>query len=181
LVEAERLTRRWLEDCVLALELCPFAAPVVKDRSLRIAVSREADAPGQLRDFLGELDRLQGAGETEISTTLLVFERGPGDFDAFLGLLEQARALLEEAGLDGLVQLASFHPRYLFDGEPVDALSHYTNRSPLPVLHLLRESVLTRVLSQYPDPEAIPRRNISRLEDIGREAVEKLWGSFLDS
>jgi hypothetical protein len=173
--DAEQLTRRWLKDCVLALELCPFAAPVVKDASLRIAVSRGEHVEEQLRDFLQELDRLQGSGEADISTTLLVFERGLQDFGEFLDFIQQAQDLLDKAGLSGLVQLASFHPRYRFEGEPADALSNYTNRSPLPVLHLLRESVLTRVLAQYPDPEAIPYRNISRLEAMGREAVEKLW------
>jgi len=175
LTEAEQLTRRWLQECVLALELCPFAAPVIRDSSLRIAVSAGETLEQQLRDFLLELDLLQGCDESKISTTLLVFDPGPEDFETFLDLLEQAQGLLDAAGLEGLVQLASFHPHYRFAGEPADALSNFTNRSPRPVLHLLRESMLTRVLAQYPDAEDIPHRNIARLEAMGREAVEKLW------
>jgi len=175
LLDAEQLTRRWLRECVLALELCPFAAPVLKDESLRIAVSAATTAEQQLQDFLVELDLLQGCDERDISTTLLVFDAGPQDFAEFLQLLAQAEGLLQQAGLSGLVQLASFHPHYRFAGEPANSLSHYTNRSPRPMLHLLRESMLTRVLAAYPDPAAIPRRNIARLESMGREAVENLW------
>jgi hypothetical protein len=175
LADAEQLIRRWLHDCVLALELCPFAAPVIKDQSLRIAISEATTAEPQLRDLLAELDLLQSSDEAEISTTLLVFAAGLDDFEEFLDLLEQGQALLEDSGLAGLVQLASFHPHYCFEGEPAAALSNYTSRSPLPVLHLLRESQLTRVLEQYPDPAAIPQRNIARLDAMGREAIEALW------
>ncbi len=176
--QAEQLTRRWLTDCVLALELCPFAGPVVADSSLRVAVSSAADREQQVQDFLLELDRLQGSSEAEISTTLLVFDTGCRDFHAFLDLLDEANALLETAGLAGLVQLASFHPRYRFEGEPDDALSHYTNRSPFPTLHLLREAMVTRVLASYPDPAAIPVRNIARLESLGIEGVRELWADY---
>ncbi|MCZ6828761.1 MAG: DUF1415 domain-containing protein [Gammaproteobacteria bacterium] len=176
MTDVEQLTRRWLQECVLALELCPFAAPVLKDDSLRIAVSVAATPELQLQDFLIELDLLQGCDEGKISTTLLVYAEGLQDFAEFLELLELAQALLEQAGLAGVVQLASFHPQYRFEGEPAAALSHFTNRSPRPMLHLLRESMLTRVLAQYPDPAAIPRRNIARLEAMGREAVASLWG-----
>jgi hypothetical protein len=175
LADPEQLIRRWLRDCVLALELCPFAAPVIGDGSLRIAVCGATTREQQLRDLLAELDLLQRSDEAEIATTLLVFDAGLDDFEEFLDLLEQAQDLLEDCGLAGLVQLASFHPHYRFEGEPAAALSNYTNRSPLPVLHLLRESQLTRVLDRYPDPAAIVQRNIARLDDMGRAAVEALW------
>lgn len=175
------LVERWLHDCVLALELCPFAAPVLREDSLRIAVSDAAEFSGQLRDFLAELDFLQTSAESEVSTSLLVFTRGPEDFDQFLQLIASAGDLVEEAGLSELVQLAHFHPHYQFANEPTGALSHFSNRSPLPVIHLLRESMMTRVLSSYPDPAVIPRRNVARLEAMGREQVEQLWqGLWVD-
>jgi hypothetical protein len=173
--EAEARTRRWLSDCVLALELCPFAAPVVADNSLRVVVSRELSPEQQLRDFLRELDLLQSSEETDISTTLLVLARGPEEFDEFLGLQEQAQGLLEQAGLEGLVQVVGFHPDYRFEGEAPESPSHFTNRSPYPTFHLIREAMLTRVLASFPDPAAIPERNIERLEELGREAVVRLW------
>ena len=133
---------------------------------------------GWLQGFLEELDHLQRSPEREISTTLLVLERGPEDFDDFLSLVDNANDLLDEAGLRGHVQLAHFHPRYRFAAEPAEALSHYTNRSPLPTLHLLRESTLSRVLANYPAPEAIPARNIARLEALGRDRVRALWSAL---
>ncbi len=176
---ARGLVQRWLHDCVLALELCPFAAPVVRDGSLRIAISDALEPPAQLRDFLLELDRLQNSSEQEISTTLLAFSRQPQDFDDFLDLVGEAQALLEEAGLEGLVQLAHFHPRYLFANEAPDGLSHFSNRSPLPIIHLIRESMLTRVVEAVPDPSAIPRANMARLEAMGREEVQRRWQALL--
>ncbi len=169
------MVERWLHDCVLALELCPFAAPVVRDGSLRIAISDAVEPAAQLRDFLLELDRLQASSEQKNSTTLLAFSRQLQDFHEFLDLVGEAQALLEEAGLDGLVQLAHFHPSYQFANEAPDGLSHYSNRSPLPIIHLIRESMLTRVTEAVADPAAIPRANIARLEAMGREAVQRRW------
>jgi hypothetical protein len=163
---------------VLALDLCPFAAPVLRDDSLRIAVSDAIGLPAQLEDFLLELDLLQTCSEGEISTTLLVFSQGPEEFDDFLELVAEAESLVEEAGLGGLVQLAQFHPRYQFAGEAADGVSHYSNRSPLPVIHLIRESMMTRVLASYPDPSAIGQRNIEKLEAIGSAALEQRWASL---
>jgi hypothetical protein len=109
---------------------------------------------------------------------LLVFSQGPEEFDDFLELVGEAEALVEEAGLGQLVQLAQFHPRYQFAGEAADGVSHYSNRSPLPVIHLIRESMMTRVLASYPDPSAIGPRNIEKLEAIGRAALEQRWASL---
>jgi hypothetical protein len=175
LSDPEAVTRRWLRDCVLALELCPFAAPVLRDSSLRIAVSKAVEHEEQLRDFLAELDLLQNSPEQTVSTTLLVYPGGPAGFEDFLDLVEDAEDLLERAGLEGVIQLAHFHPRYLFAGEPPEDLSHYTNRSPLPVLHLLRESTVTRALCAYSDPGQIPVRNIETLRSLGREEVRRRW------
>lgn len=179
MADPQQLVERWLQDCVLGLELCPFAAPVVREQSLRIAVSEAAQAEQQLQDFLLELDRLQCASEEEISTSLLVFAQGPADFEEFLDLVDQAQGLLEAAELEGIVQIAHFHPRYLFADEPVDGVTHYTNRSPLPIIHLLREAMLSRVLETFPHAEQIPQRNIERLVNMGRQEIEQRWRSLL--
>jgi hypothetical protein len=173
--QAEALTRRWLRDCVLALDLCPFAAGVVGDGSLRIACS-DALTPQQcLRDFLGELDGILTASSAEISTTLLVYTTAVLEFDDFLDLLDTAQDLLEQAGLEGLFQLASFHPDYRFEGEAEDAASHYTNRSPYPTLHLLREDMMEQLLLGAPDAEQVPLRNIQRLQELGLAEVQRRW------
>ncbi len=179
MIDAEQLTRRWLRDCVLGLELCPFAAPVLRDGSLRVAVSQSGDVQSRLRDFLLELDGLQSSPEQEISTTLLVFECGPWRFAEFLELLEDCQDLLERSGMEGILQLAHFHPDYLFAGEAPESLSHYTNRSPYPTLHLIREAMISRVLENFPSPEDIPRRNIARLESLGESGIAGLWGPLL--
>ena len=160
---------------MLALDLCPFAAPVLRDETLRIAVASARHPAQQLEAFLKELDLLQQADECAISTTLLVYENGPAQFTEFLALVESADAMLDELNLRGIFQIAHFHPDYCFAGEPRTALSHYTNRSPLPTIHLLREAAVTRLVANYPEPETIPQRNIAKLESQGREAVLARW------
>ena len=175
---AAEITRLWLQEWVLALDLCPFAVPVVRDGALRIAESDATDADAQLQAFLVELDLLQSTPETDISTTLLVYSAGPEQFADYLLLLDAAQSALQRAQLTGIVQLASFHPRYQFAGEAPEAGTNFTNRSPFPTLHLLREAMMDRVLASYPDPAAIPRRNIATLESLGDAAVRREWQSL---
>ena len=96
-------------------------------------------------------------------------------FEEYLDFLADAQDLLVCAGLDGQVQLASFHPQYLFAGEDPEAASHYSNRAPYPVIHLLRENMLTRVLAEYPNPDRIPENNIRTLAEIGSEELTRRW------
>ena len=96
-------------------------------------------------------------------------------FEDYLDFLDEAQALVVAAGLEGLVQLASFHPQYQFEGEVPDSPTHYSNRSPYPVLHMLRENMLTRVLEGFPEPEKIPERNIRTLEGLGLSEVQQRW------
>ncbi len=171
----EGQVRAWLEQFVVGLNLCPFARPVLTSPSLRITVSDALD-PAQLRRFfLAELDCLQRRSEAEIATSLLVFSAALGTFDDYLDFLDEARDLLQAAGLEGLVQLASFHPHYLFEGEDPASASHYSNRSPWPLIHLIREDMLERVLQDFPDPEGIPSANIATLEAVGRDELERRW------
>jgi hypothetical protein len=172
---AEAHIRTWLQECVVGLNLCPFARPVLDATRLRIAICNEMRPTALRRAFLRELDLLQRSGEEEIATTLLAFPAALADFHDYLDFIDEAQALLTEAGLDGVVQLASFHPQYLFAGEAVDAASHYSNRAPYPLVHLLREEMLTRVLAEGTDPDEIPARNIATLEGIGAAVLERRW------
>ena len=171
----EQQTRDWLARFVVGLNLCPFARPVLDSPALRIAVCEASESPALRRAFLSELDRLQSSPESDIATTLLVFPSALQDFHEYLDFLAEAQLLLERAGLEGVVQLASFHPDYLFHGEPPEAASHFSNRSPWPTIHLLREDMLSRVLGYYPDADAIPDRNIATLEEIGRDELFRRW------
>lgn len=171
----EQQTRRWLEEFVVGLNLCPFARPLLDSPQLRIATCAAVALPALQHFFLSELDRLQSSTESEIATSLLVFSGALADFDEYLDFLDIAQELLYESGLEGVIQLASFHPEYQFDGEPATAASHFSNRSPWPTIHLIREDMLERVLLDFPDPEGIPGRNIERLETLGREELQSRW------
>jgi len=172
---AQRHIRAWLDEFVVGLNLCPFARPLLDANNLRIAIC-EGSAPQALhRAFLLELDLLQGSTEQEIATTLLAFPHALSDFDDYLAFLDHAQQLLAESGLEGLVQLASFHPQYRFAGEGGDAASHYSNRAPYPLIHLLREDMLSRVLDEFTGPDKIPDRNIETLDAIGMEELERRW------
>ena len=171
----EQHIRRWLDEFVVGLNLCPFARPLLGAENLRIAVCGETGTAAMRRVLLQELDLLQCSTEQDIATTVLGYPLALQDFDDYLGFIEEAQDLLFESGLEGLVQLASFHPDYRFAGEAPDAASHYSNRAPYPIIHLLREDMLTRALEGFPDPERIPQRNVETLTVIGVDDLERRW------
>jgi uncharacterized protein len=171
----ERHIRSWLQDFVVGLNLCPFARPLLGAHNLRIAVCDESDTVAMRQAFLRELDLLQSTAEQEVATTLLAFPHALQDFQDYLHFVATAQQLLQEAGLEGLVQLASFHPHYQFAGEAVDAASQFSNRAPYPLIHLLREEMMSRVLADFAEPERIPVRNIEMLEGIGVDELERRW------
>ncbi|MBY5941670.1 DUF1415 domain-containing protein [Halomonas sp. H33-56] len=162
-------TAAWVEEFVVGLNVCPFAGREVTRGSIRYI---EVDGR-RLEDALVALLEACHHLETtpEVETSLLVFTRGLADFDDYLDALAMAEALLADRGYEGVFQLASFHPDYVFDGVDDDDPANFTNRSPWPVWHLLREEGLERALAHYPDPEAIPERNIERLREIGSDSL----------
>lgn len=170
---ATRHVQEWLREFVVGMNLCPFARPLLGEPCLRIAVCEESSEAALHIAFLRELDLLQASPEQEIATTLLVFVQALRDFDTYLDFFSGAQDLLVEAGLEGIVQIASFHPQYRFAGEPKNAASHYSNRSPYPIIHLLREDMLSRVLENFVGPESIPERNIEALTAIGAAELER--------
>ncbi|PLW70939.1 DUF1415 domain-containing protein [Pseudohalioglobus lutimaris] len=175
---AEAHTRRWLTEFVVGLNLCPFARPMLDNPQLRIAVCGGADDEALSRFFLNELDLLQSTAEAEVATSLLVFTAALVDFDDYLDFLDFSQGLLIDAGLEGLVQLASFHPEYRFAGEADNAASHFSNRAPWPTIHLIREDMLSRVLGEFPDAEAIPQSNIETLEGLGVDEMQRRWDAL---
>ena len=176
----ERHIRAWLESFVVGLNLCPFARPLLPERgvpadNLRIAICWDTEPEALRHTFLQELDGLQSSSEAEVATILLAFPDALGSFEEFLDFFADAQELVKLAGLDGLVQLASFHPQYEFAGEEPGAASHFSNRAPYPIIHLLREDMMERALADFPEPENIPRTNIETLEKIGVEQLEARW------
>jgi hypothetical protein len=151
---------------------------VIASDALRITVCESDELQQVAETFMAELDLIQQSPESEIATSLLVLPNALNDFEEYLSFIENAEALIEEMDLVGIIQLASFHPDYQFSGEPAESASHFTNRSPYPVIHFLREEMMERVLEDFPEPEAIPQQNIQTLEEIGRAEIEKRWNSL---
>jgi hypothetical protein len=176
--QVEQQVRAWLDHFVMGLNLCPFARPVVASEALRISICDAKQLQQVAEAFMAELDLIQQSPESDIATTLLVLPNALNDFEEYLSFIENAEVLIDQMGLTGVIQLASFHPDYQFEAEPSDSASHFTNRSPYPVIHFLREEMMERVLENVPHPEQIPQRNIQKLEAMGHGAVEQLLQSL---
>jgi hypothetical protein len=171
-------TRAWVERAVIGLQLCPFAkAPQVKGQ-VRYVASHAGDADTLLSDLVEELKLLAAAPADRIETTLLVHPRAFADFDDHNDFLEIAEAALVALDLEGVIQIASFHPHYRFEGSDPDDIANATNRSPYPTLHLLREDSIERALATFADPDSIFEANIAtmkRLGPTGWAALRRQW------
>lgn len=177
--------KTWLEEVVIGLQLCPFAAAPWKNGEVRIVVSEVSDPEEAVKFALDEALALIHPGDDDddeskprTRTALVCFPNTAQDFETFLDIAATLEDILEQAGAEGHLQVATFHPDYLFDGEPEDALSHYTNRSPVPILHLLLESDVSEAVDSHPDIEQVPLDNIARLNAMGLESLRKLWRTF---
>ena len=167
-------TRRWLQRAVIGLNLCPFAKAVHVRNQVRYVLSEAATTAELLADLTRELEFLQAADPAMVETTLLVHPRVLGDFLDYNDFLDDADAAVEALGLEGEIQVASFHPAYVFAGSDPDDPANCTNRSPFPMLHLLREESVSRAVEAFPDPEAIVERNIETLERLGVDGFHRL-------
>jgi hypothetical protein len=167
-------TRRWLERAVIGLNLCPFAKAVYVKQQVRFVLS-EATTPDALLDELAsELSLLARTDPEVVDTTLLVHPRVLADFLDYNDFLDRADAAVAALGLEGEIQVASFHPQYRFAGTYADEMGNFTNRSPYPTLHLLREASIDRAVAAFPDPDVIVERNIATLEKLGPEGWDRL-------
>ena len=168
-------TRQWLEKAVIGLNLCPFAKSVYVNNQVRIVVSEAKHTDGFLEDLDRELEFLAEADPAEVDTTLLVHPTLFQDFLDFDEIAAIAEEAVEEHELEGVLQVASFHPHYRFAGSAPEDIANYTNRSPHPTLHLLREDSVARAVAAFPDPDVIVERNIATLERLGIEGWRTLF------
>lgn len=160
-------TRAWVERAVIGLNLCPFAkAPQVKGQ-IRYALSAAEDPAALLADLITELQHLARAPVEQLETTLLVHPRVLDDFFAFNDFLAVAEDTVAELGLEGVLQVASFHPDYQFADAAPDDIGNATNRSPWPTLHLIREDSIDRAVAAFPEAETIYEANIATMERLG--------------
>jgi len=166
-------TENWLAGWVIGKNLCPFAEHPYQRGKVRIVATTASTSDAVFSFILAELEALYNTPVNEVETTLVVVESFLESWEAYLDLLTLLEAVMPETGLEGIIQVASFHPQYVFAGVRNDDPSNYTNRSPFPMFHLIREHSLESALKNFPDPEKIPERNIAMLRDMGVEAVRQ--------
>lgn len=169
------MTRRWLERAVIGLNLCPFAKAVYVKQQVRFVLSDATTPEALLEQLAEELVLLRDADPENIDTTLIVHPDVLTDFLDYNDFLDNADAAVEALDLQGVLQVASFHPQYRFAGAAPDDIGNFTNRSPFPTLHLLRESSVERAVEAFPDPDEIVERNLRTLDALGHEGWRKLF------
>ncbi len=167
-------TKFWLEKCVIGLNLCPFASPVYVKGLIRFVVSKARSEEALLVDLRLALEGLAQASREDFETTLLIHPYVLSDFYDYNDFLNPAEEILTRLELDGVLQIASFHPNYLFAGRSQKDMSNFTNRSPFPMLHLLREDSLDEALESYPNTDEIFKRNIKTMRKLGLEGWKAL-------
>lgn len=174
-----RQTQCWINDVVIGLNLCPFAAPVVRKNLvdyLVVSGDNTEQHLHQLADSLKKLDETQN-----IETSLLIFPQAYKTFDDYLDFLHLANLLLEEMNYSGIYQLASFHPDYCFEAITKDDASNFSNRSPYPMLHLLRESSIEKAIAGYENIEDVPKNNVKKLREIGYKTMQQTLSNILQA
>jgi hypothetical protein len=170
-------TKKWITDVVIGCNFCPFAAREVKLDRVRYEITDTRDMAIALELLMNECRTLDE--NTGIETTLLIFTHGFTSFDDYLDLVSLAEQTLKHHRYEGVYQVAGFHPLYRFAGEEEDDAANYTNRSPYPMLHLLREESIEKALEKYPDPDSIPERNIEFARNKGEAYMKALRNACL--
>lgn len=167
-------TQAWVVKAVIGLNLCPFAKAVQVQGKVRYVVSEATTVEDLLYELAAELNHLHDTPPEQTDTTLLIHPRVLTDFLDYNDFLEAADALVADIGLEGELQVASFHPQYQFEGTEPDDITNFTNRSPYPTLHLLREDSIDRAVAAFPNPESIFDTNMDTLEKLGIEGWRRL-------
>jgi uncharacterized protein len=162
-------TRAWVDRAVIGLNLCPFAKAVQVKNQVRYIVSEAADEEALLIELRDEIERLVATDPAVLDTSLLIHPQVLNDFLDYNDFLEVADQLLEDLGYEGVLQVASFHPQFQFEGTDADDVTNATNRSPYPTLHLLREESVDRAVAAFPEAETIYEKNIRVMEELGVE------------
>lgn len=167
-------TRQWIEQLVLGYNLCPFAHKPYQLGTIRFSVTPASKPETLLVVLRAELHALQAVSADKVETTLLIHPETLTNFHAYNDFLDEADELLYQEGLEGILQIASFHPQYQFSGTSIEDAENYTNRSPYPMLHLLREDSLEKAIAQHPDVDTIPERNIQVMQHLGVDTLKRI-------
>lgn len=170
-------TQAWVEKAVIGLNLCPFAKAVHVKNQIRYVVSAAGTPEALLEDLMTELQMLDDCAAEQIETTLLIHPNTLNDFLDYNDFLDVADAAIEDMELGGVLQVASFHPQYQFEGTRLDDIDNYTNRAPYPTLHLLREESIEKAVAAYPEAEDIFEKNIETLHRLGHDGWARLFAA----
>ncbi|MDC0611624.1 DUF1415 domain-containing protein [Vibrio sp.] len=173
--QIEQQVEKWLDDVVIGLNLCPFAAKPRRNGQIKIRISNAKNDEQLLNDIIEEFTLLDNLTATDLETTLVVTPNYCESFDDYLEIVDWLEAIIDQQWR-GTYQLATFHPDYYFDGTDPDDDENLTNRSPFPVFHLIREASMEKVLKHYPNPEAIPDTNIETVSNLTESQRQELFG-----
>ncbi|HBC3536706.1 DUF1415 domain-containing protein [Vibrio parahaemolyticus] len=166
---------QWLNDVVIGLNLCPFAAKPQRNKQIKIFVSEATQEEALLEDILLQLIELSTTEPEKLETTLVVIPNMLQDFWDYNFCIDWVEGLIKQQDWEGIFQVATFHPDYCFGGAAPEDDENLTNRSPYPIFHLIREESMEKVLKHYPDPESIPDTNIARVSALSEEERKKLF------
>ncbi|EMX0311397.1 TPA: DUF1415 domain-containing protein [Vibrio parahaemolyticus] len=166
---------QWLNDVVIGLNLCPFAAKPQRNKQIKIFVSEATQEEALLEDILLQLIELSTTEPEKLETTLVVVPNMLQDFWDYNFCIDWVEGLIKQQDWEGIFQVATFHPDYCFGGAAPEDDENLTNRSPYPIFHLIREESMEKVLKHYPDPESIPDTNIARVSALSEEELKKLF------
>ncbi len=170
-------TKQWLSEIIISLNFCPFAKKEFVNETIFYCESNQNQVKPALHELIEQCRFLQK--HPEIETTLIIYNDGFRGFERYLDLVDYGTELLADSGFEGVFQLATMHPDYCFEGEEYDSASNYTNRSPYPILHILREESLARVLSVYNEPERIPENNIVLAKEKGTNFFKQILSNIM--
>lgn len=169
------LTKYWLENIVIGLDLCPFARVPFELGQIRVVECDDPEEDDQMLFFMEELERLHQTPASELATTVIVYPNGSEDFFSFNDFVGELEYMLEEADLADVFQLVTFHPKFVFVDTDFDYLGNFVNRSPYPVLHILRSDDIARALKNPKDGEIISFNNDKKLHELSSGAIEQLF------
>jgi len=173
--EVMQAMQHWINQIVMGEGLCPFARTSILNNHFAMQMSQADSFEGAYQDFLGGLQHFASDHGEHLESAALVVPYALGDFDEYLECLGACEQAIEDSGLSGEVQLASFHPQYVFDGNELDDHANWTNRAPYPVFHYLREGPMAAALKRFPKPEMIPERNMAHFRGKSKEEIQKLF------
>lgn len=175
LIDVEQQIWQWLDDVVIGLNLCPFAKKPRANQQIKVFVSNARTDETLITDFMDELEFIRDVDPNETDTCVFVIPNMLADFDSYLNYLALANMTVQQMGLEGEFQLASFHPDYQFEDTTPGDKENLTNTAPFPVIHIIREATVEKVLKLYPNPEQIPENNIARVEALTDEEIDQLY------